>query len=252
MARGLEPPRIEMPDRLGAPRPEKPKRPGVRMGDLLRPEKQSFDLYQSDVGWAQTLEIVSDIPTSGIRATSFEVPSNSSYLLAAVNGLDTDIDILLPDKGWQREAAFFESINTPDHYTYLRDGYPVLGIMKSPPPGRWNVEAVSHGESPFSFHMMTFDEGGLRKEEEAASKMPISWRCRACLVGSKAVGASLGVAAGITAPAVIPAALVSAISAYLGVALPIAGAFIGAVIEESSDGIVQKLCEALRLCERRH
>ena len=53
------------------------------MPDVIRTHTSSFELYESDVGWAKSLEIVSDPPTDGVREAQFDVPPNFSYLLVA-------------------------------------------------------------------------------------------------------------------------------------------------------------------------
>jgi hypothetical protein len=114
------------------------------------------------LGLAKTVEIVSEIPTAGTRETSFDVPANSSFLLAAVSGHNVEVDISKPELGGSKERAFREPIDTPEHFAHIKDGNSVLGIMKTPPPGRWDVVVKSKGESAFSFDMMTFDEDAIR------------------------------------------------------------------------------------------
>ena len=200
-------------------------------------EPPSFDLYESDVGWAKALEIVSDIPTDGVRETLFQVPANSSYLLVAVTGHDIGIAIFFPKTDEEERQAFIESSNGPELFAHVEGESVVLGVMKAPQEGEWRVIVASDGESSFSFHMLAFDEKALRKEASNASQMSLPLKCRACLVASKGVGASICVAAGLAAVPVIPAALVGAVGSFLGIGAPVAAAFIGKAVEEFYDGI---------------
>jgi hypothetical protein len=246
-----------------------PRRLSEQRGPLIRaskvlqlpPPARSFDLYESDVGWATSLEIVSDIPQDGAREARFLVPSNSSFLLVAVStpggvqsfaGSGVEIEIVFPkaDEDTEERPAFLEPSNTADLFAHVEKESVVLGVMKEPPAGEWGAVVASKGDSPFSFHMTAFDEKALHEEALNARQMPIPFRCRACLATSKGVGAAVGVAAGLAAPAIMPAALVGALGSFLSVGVPIAGAFIGTVFKESSDGIAQKLCGALGFCER--
>ena len=125
----------------------------------------------------------------------------------------------------------------------------LAGVMKAPQEGEWCVIVASDGESSFSFHMLAFDEKALRKEASNASQMSLPLKCRACLVASKGVGASICVAAGLAAVPVIPAALVGAVGSFLGIGAPVAAAFIGKAVEEFYDRIAKKVCEALGFCD---
>jgi hypothetical protein len=231
----------------------------VPAGDVVEFPPESFDVYYSDVGWAQTLEVTSDIPTPGSREVPFRVPANSSFMLVSVTtpegrkippGSDVRIEIYSPPDPVPKQA-FHEPSNTPELFAHVENGEVVLGIMKDPQEGEWRVVVSSGGKYPFSFHMMTFNEYALLLEVSTARQMPIPFRCRACIWTSKGLGAALGVAAGLFAASQLPPALLDAVSKYLGTTAVIASAFIGKMFEASVDDIAQKICEGIGLCPRR-
>ena len=222
---------------------------------------QSFDVYQSDVGWAKNLEITSDIAAEGVREVSFQVPANYSFLLVAVAprrggksaaGPDVRTEIWFPKIGDETKQAFLEPTNSPELLVHLEGETKeiALGIMKAPQEGQWLVVVSSEGKAPFSVHISAFDAPSLHKEVATYSQMPISFRCRACLATSKALGASLTVAAELFVVSQMPPALIDAVKSFLGVTAQVAIAFIDKILGESTDGIAQKFCEGIRLCER--
>ncbi len=233
-----------------------------------------FDTYTAKAeGWADYLEIVAEIPTSGEGIVTFNVePGYYSALIAVVSvpsGMATayPTDLTMRVKGPQGCVSLSTNTDT-EYFGFLRpkaeDTTDDTLLFIEMDPGRgligrveWEFNISSGGELPFAVNILalrsetviqdTFQRITQSVLQATQQGMAFTFpKCLACKSLSKAI--AVGIVAAGASHLAIPVALIGLVAGFLHVSTQIASLVIHSLLGSGEDAIATELCRRTGLC----